>query len=90
MAGDADFDDVLAGRSRWVLLRGRSRSCVPLPDACVDAVITDPPYSSGGFTRSDRLEPTSNKYVQTGTKLERPEFAGDTRDQHSFAYGCAL
>ncbi len=24
-----------------------------LPDACVDAVITDPPYSSGGFTRGE-------------------------------------
>jgi site-specific DNA-methyltransferase (adenine-specific) len=26
-----------------------------MPDASVDAVITDPPYSSGGFTRGRPL-----------------------------------
>ncbi|MBV9945309.1 MAG: hypothetical protein JOZ69_00490 [Myxococcales bacterium] len=46
-----------------------------MPDACVDAVITDPPYSSGGFTRGDRAALTSGQYVQTGTKIRRPEFA---------------
>ncbi len=61
-----------------------------LPDACVDAIITDPPYSSGGMFRSDRNQEPSIKYVNTGTKIRRPEFAGDNRDQRSFGYWCSL
>ena len=52
--------------------------------ASFDAVITDPPYSSGGMTRSDRMGQPSKKYVQTGTQLQRPDFPGDNRDQRSF------
>lgn len=56
----------------------------------VGAVITDPPYSSGGAFRGDRMASTLTKYVQTGTAAYRPEFAGDNRDQRSFAAWCAL
>lgn len=55
-----------------------------LPDACADALVTDPPYSSGGAFRTDRNQNTGSKYVMTGTKLQRPDFAGDNRDQRSF------
>jgi site-specific DNA-methyltransferase (adenine-specific) len=61
-----------------------------MADASVDAVITDPPYSSGGFTRGDRMAPTPAKYTLSGTKIERPAFGGDNRDQRSYAYWCAL
>lgn len=50
----------------------------------VGAVITDPPYSSGGAFRGDRAMQTSTKYVNSDTALYRPEFAGDNRDQRSF------
>ena len=56
----------------------------------VDLVLTDPPYSSGGMTRSDRNLKTSDKYVMTGTDLIRPEFSGDNRDQRSFLLWCEL
>jgi len=56
----------------------------------VDAIITDPPYSSGGAFRGDRMSKTSAKYVLTGTQIERPEFSGDNRDQRSFGYWCSL
>lgn len=57
----------------------------------VDAVITDPPYSSGGFTRGDRVNAsTSSKYVQTGTNVMRPDFLGDNRDQRSWIMWCSL
>lgn len=55
-----------------------------MPDASVDAVITDPPYSSGGQFRGDRTQGVQTKYVQTGTFVSRPDFAGDNRDQRSF------
>lgn len=51
----------------------------------VDALITDPPYSSGGQFRGDRAQKTSTKYVQTDSNFTcRDEFAGDNRDQRAF------
>lgn len=56
----------------------------------IGAIVTDPPYSSGGAFRSDRTRGTVEKYVQTGTEAYRPEFAGDNRDQRSFLAWCSL
>jgi len=50
----------------------------------VDAVVTDPPYSSGGFTRGDRTLPTSKKYQETALKKYFDDFSGDNRDQRSW------
>ena len=55
-----------------------------LPSQSVDAIVTDPPYSSGGLMRSDRNNKTSDKYTMTGTLKMHPEFYGDNRDQRSF------
>ncbi len=54
--------------------------------AGVGAVVTDPPYSSGGAFRGDRAIQTSKKYVNTDSVSGGylPEFAGDNRDQRSF------
>jgi site-specific DNA-methyltransferase (adenine-specific) len=62
-----------------------------LPTQSVDAVITDPPYSSGGLMRGDRAgSDTREKY--TGAKREStlPNFSGDNRDQRGWAYWMAL
>jgi len=62
-----------------------------LPDGCVDAIVTDPPYSSGGQFRGDRSQATAQKYVQTGDgDTCRVNFAGDNRDQRSFLVWCSL
>jgi site-specific DNA-methyltransferase (adenine-specific) len=51
----------------------------------IGAVVTDPPYSSGGAFRSDRTKSTVDKYVSSGTKASYvAEFGGDSRDQRSF------
>ncbi len=50
----------------------------------IDAVITDPPYSSGGQFRGDRTMNTVTKYVQTNQQAFRAEFGGDNRDQRSY------
>lgn len=55
-----------------------------------DALITDPPYSSGGAFRSDRTRSTVEKYVNTSTVAYRHDFAGDNRDQRSFSAWCTL
>lgn len=63
-----------------------------LPTNSVDAVITDPPYSSGGAMRSDRNLPTLAKYITTGSgnQTRLADFTGDNRDQRAYAYWCAL
>lgn len=76
---------------RWEICHGEALALLrAVPSASVDAVITDEPYSSGGFTRGDRTRDTTTKYVFNDTKIERPDFAGDNRDQRGFAYWCAL
>lgn len=51
--------------------------------AGVDVVLADPPYSSGGFARSDRALPASKKYQMTTNLAFLPDFSGDNRDQLS-------
>jgi len=54
-----------------------------LPDHSVDALITDPPYSSGGLTAGERKVAPSVKYVTTGQAKQWVDFIGDNRDQRS-------
>lgn len=62
-----------------------------IPGETVDAIICDPPYSSGGMFRGDRTKGTGEKYVHGANGIEgRADFMGDNRDQRSFAYWCAL
>lgn len=83
--------DVLAGRSRWSVVLGEMLAVLrSIPGASVDALICDPPYSSGGAFRGDRMNDTTAKYVVKGVSAIRPDFAGDNRDQRSFQYWCAL
>lgn len=61
-----------------------------LPPNVFDAVITDPPYSSGGFTRGDRQMGVAEKYQQHGQVKEWDGFGGDNRDARSWAFWCVL
>ncbi|VWC55009.1 DNA methylase N-4/N-6 domain-containing protein [Burkholderia lata] len=59
-----------------------------LPDACVDLVFTDPPYSSGGTTSASRSQAPSSKYIGGDVKTVYPEFQHDTKDQRSWTFWC--
>jgi site-specific DNA-methyltransferase (adenine-specific) len=61
-----------------------------MPAGSVDAVITDPPYSTGGMVRSDRTRDVHRKYAMTETAMAYGAFTGDNRDQRSYGYWCAL
>lgn len=66
------------------LLKGDALSVLPTLEAgSFDALITDPPYSSGGLTAGARQKPPSKKYPQGGTPVLHADFAGDERDQRS-------
>lgn len=51
-----------------------------------DAVITDPPYCSGGTTAGERRRSPEEKYAQNGETCGRPTFGGDGKDQRSFTW----
>jgi site-specific DNA-methyltransferase (adenine-specific) len=61
-----------------------------LPNASAGALITDPPYSSGGFTRGDRVRSTGEKYLSSERKERLDDFTGDNRDQRGFVAWCSL
>jgi site-specific DNA-methyltransferase (adenine-specific) len=87
------FERVEIGNA--VLYRGDCLEILPtLPK--VDAVVTDPPYSSGGMVRGDRMAPTNQKYSGWGggnipdSPVSEHTFTGDTRDQRACLTWCSL
>lgn len=69
---------------KWQVIQGDCVEVMAGMDAeTVDAVVTDPPYSSGGMYRGDRTQAVDMKYVQSGAKSCRTAFSGDTMDQRS-------
>lgn len=56
-----------------------------------DAVITDPPYASGGFSLSDKQKSTKDKYTNAKGNMEHlcPDFDGDQMDQRCWVYHMA-
>ncbi|WP_108784846.1 DNA-methyltransferase, partial [Xanthomonas fragariae] len=66
------------------LLQGDALTILPTLEAnAFDALITDPPYASGGLTAAARARPPSTKYVQGGGAQLHADFVGDERDQRS-------
>jgi len=76
-------DPVYYDQDGIVIYHGDCREI--LPHVRGDAVVTDPPYSSGGMYRSDRAAPTNAKYqISHETRRTYAAFAGDNRDQRPF------
>jgi site-specific DNA-methyltransferase (adenine-specific) len=83
-----------------VLHHGDCLAVLPtLADGSVDCILTDPPYSSGGAFRGDRLMATTEKCTGWSRNPDgssrpptrsSPAFTGDTRDQRGYAYWCAM
>lgn len=62
-----------------------------IPDNSIDAVITDPPYCSGGRSSTERAKNPIKKYEQSSNKIvHRPAFVGDTLDQRAWMHWCIL
>jgi site-specific DNA-methyltransferase (adenine-specific) len=82
------IEHVLSGKARVHVERGDClRLLRSLPDDVADAVVTDPPYSSGALhARARAAVSPAKKYKLRG----KPDFAGDDRDQMSFALWCTL
>lgn len=51
-----------------------------------DALITDPPYASGGATLAEKSASTSQKYTSTKHQCPLPDFCGDQMDGRSWMH----
>ena len=72
-----------------ILYRGDCLDVLRTMTDTVDALITDPPYSSGGMVRGDRMQSTAAKYVQSGSAQRAAhniDFSGDNRDARSWRF----
>ncbi|MEU6233667.1 DNA methyltransferase [Kitasatospora sp. NPDC047058] len=57
-----------------------------IPSNSIDAVITDPPYNSGGRTAQERTGRTAREKYTTGGKTVPADFPGENKDQRSYTY----
>lgn len=88
---EGTLEQVFAGTASWHIMRGDSLIALrALPDECVDLLLTDPPYSSGGQFRGDRAQSTGQKYVTSGAQHVPDDFEGDTRDQRAYQLWTSL
>lgn len=61
-----------------------------LPAGLVDAVVTDPPYSTGGTHAAARQRDPTAKYQSTATAKHYPAMLGDGKDQRSYTLWATL
>ncbi|MCX7172609.1 MAG: DNA methyltransferase [Proteobacteria bacterium] len=71
------------------LYRGDCLAVLPGLTGPFGAVVTDPPYSSGGQSKGDRARSTGDKYLNSGA-TKYPDFLGDTKDQRAYLHWSAL
>lgn len=71
-----------------VLVHGDAlRVLIEMPNDCVDLVLADPPYSTGGAFRGDRAGATARSKYATSDSMAAAlldDFSGDNRDQRSY------
>ncbi len=79
-----------AGGERWRILHGDTLKLVKaLRPRIFDAVITDPPYASGGTKQNERNRTTNQKYSSMKPGNALPDFDGDNKDQRSWTHWMA-
>lgn len=61
-----------------------------LPDSSLQAVVTDPPYSSGALTMAGKQTDPAKKYQSSSVTKSYPPMLGDGKDQRSFITWAAL
>ena len=69
---------------KWEIIQGDAlRVLSGFAPNTFDAVITDPPYASGGRTQAEKNKSTARKYSSMGENA-LPPFDGDAKDQRSW------
>lgn len=69
---------------KWEIIQGDALKVLEgFAPGTFDAVITDPPYASGGRTQAEKNKSTTFKYSSMGENAP-PPFEGDAKDQRSW------
>ena len=75
------------GGDRWSILHGDSLQILRqfVPNG-FDAIITDPPYASGGSSQTTKNRSTNEKYSSMSKEKALPDFDSDQMDQLSWMF----
>ena len=74
----------MSDNQKWSILQGDALKVLgTFAPNIFDAVITDPPYASGGRTQAEKNKSTARKYSSMGENAP-PPFDGDAKDQRSW------
>ena len=78
------------GGDRWSILHGDSLQIIRqfVPNS-LDAIITDPPYASGGSSQTTKNRSTNEKYSSMSKEKALPDFDSDQMDQLSWMFWTA-
>ena len=78
------------GGDRWSILHGDSLQILrQFEPNSFDAIITDPPYASGGSSQTTKNRSTSEKYSSMSKDKALPDFDSDQMDQLSWMFWTA-
>ena len=78
------------GGENWRILHGDTLKLVKgFQPGIFDAVVTDPPYASGGTKQNERNRTTNQKYSSMKAENALPDFDGDNKDQRSWTHWMA-
>ena len=78
------------GGDRWSILHGDSLQIIrQFEPNRFDAIITDPPYASGGSSQTTKNRSTSEKYSSMSKEKALPDFDSDQMDQLSWMFWTA-
>lgn len=74
----------MSDNPKWEIIHGDALKLLSgFAPGTFDAVITDPPYASGGRTQAEKNKSTAKKYSSMGDNAP-PPFDGDAKDQRSW------
>ena len=78
------------GGDRWSILHGDSLQILrQFEPNSFDAIITDPPYASGGSSQTTKNRSTNEKYSSMSKDKALPDFDSDQMDQLSWMFWTA-
>ena len=74
----------MSDNQKWEIIQGDALKVLSgFAPGTFDAVITDPPYASGGRTQAEKNKSTAKKYSSMRENAP-PPFDGDAKDQRSW------
>ena len=87
---EGKYPEEYAEGENWRILHGDTLKLVKaFQPGIFDAVITDPPYASGGTKQNERNRTTNQKYSSMSAANALPDFDGDNKDQRSWTHWMA-